>query len=204
VSEILLVDDRPENLVALRAILEPLGHDLILADSGEEALRALLLHDPSVILLDVRMPGLDGFETADLIKRRERTRDIPIVFLTAISKDSGQVFQGYEKGAVDYLFKPFEPEILRAKVTALVDLHERAEALRLKEEALRERELAELRRTGTGTSPTRCRRSSGRRTRRAARTTPTAGGSSTPGSRPRSRARTTSSRAASIPTTSRS
>jgi PAS domain S-box-containing protein len=148
VSEILLVDDRPENLVALRAILEPLGHDLILADSGEEALRALLLHDPSVILLDVRMPGLDGFETADLIKRRERTRDIPIVFLTAISKDSGQVFQGYEKGAVDYLFKPFEPEILRAKVTALVDLHERAEALRLKEEALRERELAELRRAG--------------------------------------------------------
>jgi PAS domain S-box-containing protein len=148
VSKVLLVDDRRENLVALEAILEPLAHELILAESGDEALRALLYHDVSVILLDVRMPGLDGFATADLIKRRERTRDIPIVFLTAISKDAGQVFRGYEKGAVDYLFKPFEPEILRSKVTALIDLHERAEALRQQEEALRERELAELRRAG--------------------------------------------------------
>jgi PAS domain S-box-containing protein len=146
VSKVLLVDDRRENLVALQAILEPLAHELILAESGDDALRALLYHDVSVILLDVRMPGLDGFATADLIKRRERTRDIPIVFLTAISKDAGQVFRGYEKGAVDYLFKPFEPEILRSKVTALIDLHERAEALRRQEEALRERELAELRR----------------------------------------------------------
>jgi PAS domain S-box-containing protein len=148
VSKILLVDDRRENLVALEAILEPLGHELILAGSGDEALRALLHNDVSVILLDVRMPGLDGFATADLIKRRERTRDIPIVFLTAISKDAGQVFRGYEKGAVDYLFKPFEPEILRSKVRALVDLHEKAESLRRQEEALRERELAELRRAG--------------------------------------------------------
>ena len=147
-SRILLVDDRPENLVALRAILDPLGHELVLAGSGDEALRVLLRHDVSVILLDVQMPGLDGFATADLIKRRERTRDVPIVFLTAISKDAGNVFRGYEKGAVDYIFKPFEPEILRAKVTALIDLHERAEALRRQEEELRERELAELRRAG--------------------------------------------------------
>ncbi|MDQ3822634.1 MAG: PAS domain S-box protein, partial [Actinomycetota bacterium] len=147
-SRILLVDDRRENLVALEAILEPLGHDLVLAESGDEALRQLLRHDVSVILLDVQMPGLDGFATADLIKRRERTRDVPIVFLTAISKDAGNVFRGYEKGAVDYIFKPFDADVLRSKVTALIDLHERAEALRRQEEALRERELAELRRAG--------------------------------------------------------
>jgi PAS domain S-box-containing protein len=148
VSRVLLVDDRAENLVALQAILEPLGHELVLAGSGEEALRELLRADVSVILLDVRMPGLDGFETAELIKGRKRTRDIPIVFLTAISKDAGQVFRGYEKGAVDYIFKPFEPEILRSKVAALIELHEKAEALRRQEEALREREVAELRRAG--------------------------------------------------------
>jgi PAS domain S-box-containing protein len=148
VSRVLLVDDRRENLVALEAILEPLGHELVLAGSGEEALRQLLLHDVSAILLDVQMPGLDGFQTAELIKARGRTQDVPIVFLTAISQDSGHVFKGYRTGAVDYLFKPFDPEILRAKVSALINLHERSEALRIQEEALRERELAELRRAG--------------------------------------------------------
>ena len=147
-SKVLLVDDRPENLVALQAILEPLGHDLVLAGSGDEALRQLLLHDVSAILLDVQMPGLDGFETAELSKRRARTQDVPIVFLTAISRDEGQVFRGYRTGAIDYLLKPFDPEILRSKVAALIGLHEKAEALRLQEEALRERELAELRRAG--------------------------------------------------------
>ena len=147
-SKVLLVDDREENLIALRAILEPLEHELLTATSGEEALRHLLYHDVATILLDVRMPGLDGFETADLIKRRERTRDIPIVFLTAISKDAGHVFEGYEKGAVDYILKPFDPEILRSKVAALVGLREKAEELRRQEEELREREVAELRRAG--------------------------------------------------------
>src|SRR4051812_22631845 len=121
--EILLVDDRPENLLALEAILEPLGHTLIRAQSGEEALRALLSHDFAVILLDVQMPGMNGFEVARTIKAREKTRHIPIIFLTAISKEEEYVFTGYSVGAVDYLFKPFQPEILRSKVAALVDLY---------------------------------------------------------------------------------
>jgi PAS domain S-box-containing protein len=121
--EILLVDDRPENLLALEAILEPLGHQLVRAQSGEEALRAVLKHDFAVILLDVQMPGMNGFEVARIVKSRERTRHIPIIFLTAISKEDEYVFTGYSVGAVDYLFKPFQPEILRSKVAALVDLH---------------------------------------------------------------------------------
>lgn len=121
--EILLVDDRAENLLALEAILEPLGHTLIRAQSGEEALRAVLRHDVAVILLDVQMPGMNGFEVARIVKSRERTRHIPIIFLTAISKEDEYVFTGYSVGAVDYLFKPFQPEILRSKVAALVDLH---------------------------------------------------------------------------------
>jgi len=121
--EILLVDDRPENLLALEAILEPLGHTLVRAQSGEDALRALLAHDFAVILLDVQMPGMNGFEVARIVKSRERTRHIPIIFLTAISKEDEYVFTGYSVGAVDYLFKPFQPEILRSKVAALVDLH---------------------------------------------------------------------------------
>ena len=121
--EILLVDDRPENLLALEAILEPLGHTLVRAQSGEDALRALLAHDFAVILLDVQMPGMNGFDVARIVKSRERTRHIPIIFLTAISKEDEYVFTGYSVGAVDYLFKPFQPEILRSKVAALVDLH---------------------------------------------------------------------------------
>ena len=121
--EILLVDDRAENLLALEAILEPLGHRLVRATSGEDALRALLEHDVAVILLDVQMPGMNGFEVARIVKSRERTRHIPIIFLTAISKDEEYVFTGYSVGAVDYLFKPFQPEILRSKVAALIDLH---------------------------------------------------------------------------------
>jgi PAS domain S-box-containing protein len=121
--EILLVDDRAENLLALEAILEPLGHTLVRASSGEDALRALLAHDIAVILLDVQMPGMNGFEVARIVKSRERTRHIPIIFLTAISKEDEYVFTGYSVGAIDYLFKPFQPEILRSKVAALVDLH---------------------------------------------------------------------------------
>ena len=124
--EILMVDDRPENLLALEAILEPLGHKLVRAQSGEEALRAVLSHDFAVILLDVQMPGMNGFEVARIVKSRERTRHIPIIFLTAISKEDEYVFTGYSVGAVDYLFKPFQPEILRSKVAALVDLREPA------------------------------------------------------------------------------
>src|ERR671922_2375187 len=143
---ILLVDDQPANLLTLEAILEPLGENLIRAPSGEEALRMLLVHEVAVILLDVQMPELDGFETAALIKQRERTRHIPIIFITAISKDEQQVYRGYSAGAVDYVFKPFSPEVLRSKVSVFIELHEKNEELRKQAERLKEQELAELRR----------------------------------------------------------
>ena len=145
-TNILLVDDRPENLLALEAILEPLEQKLLYAHSGEEALRQLLQHDVAIILLDVQMPVLDGFETARLIKQRERTKHIPIIFVTAISKDEEHVFRGYSAGAVDYVFKPFSPEVLRSKVGVFVELHEKTEQLRQQAEQLKEQELAELRR----------------------------------------------------------
>ncbi len=143
---LLLVDDVEENLVALRAILEPLDQNLVNARSGEEALRALLHDEFACILLDVQMPGLDGFETATLIKQRERTSHVPIIFLTALSKEEGHVFRGYSAGAVDYLFKPFEPELLRSKVAVFVDLHRKTKELERQAELLRERELAQERR----------------------------------------------------------
>ena len=116
---VLLVDDRPENLLALEAVLAPLPCRLVSATSGEEALRRLLHDEFALILLDVQMPDLDGFETAEHIKRREDARDIPIIFLTAITKERHHVFRGYETGAVDYLFKPYDPQVLRAKVAGL-------------------------------------------------------------------------------------
>jgi PAS domain S-box-containing protein len=145
-ANILLVDDRPENLLALEAILEPLGQNLLYAHSGEEALRQLLRNEAAVILLDVQMPELDGFETAALIKQRERTKAVPIIFVTAISKDEEQVFKGYSTGAVDYVFKPFNPAVLRSKVAVFIELHEKNEQLRRQAELLKEQELAELRR----------------------------------------------------------
>jgi signal transduction histidine kinase len=126
---LLLVDDVPENLVAVEAVLEPLGHRMLRASSGEEALRHLLTDDVGVIVLDVMMPGLDGFETAQHIKDRDRTRDIPIVFLTAMGGDVEHRLRGYDAGAVDYLAKPVDPEILRAKVRVFLELHLAAQAL---------------------------------------------------------------------------
>jgi CheY-like chemotaxis protein len=117
--DILIVDDRPENLLALEALLEPLGQRIVSAHSGDEALRQLLVRDFALILLDVQMPGINGFETARMIKSRERSRHIPIIFLTAINKEESYVFQGYEVGAVDYLFKPFNPDVLRSKVAGV-------------------------------------------------------------------------------------
>jgi CheY-like chemotaxis protein len=119
-AKILLVDDRPENLLALEATLEPLGQTLIRAHSGVEALRQLLTDEFAVILLDVQMPGLNGFETAEIIKSREKTRYTPIIFLTAISKEQEFIYKGYSVGAVDYMFKPLQPEVLRSKVAVLV------------------------------------------------------------------------------------
>ena len=142
--DILIVDDRPENLLALEAILEPLHQRLVRASSGEEALRRLLERDFALILLDVQMPGMNGFETARIIKSRERTKYIPIIFLTAISKEEAYVFEGYSVGAVDYLFKPFQPEILRSKVAAFVDLYIRQRNIAAQEALLRESQRREL------------------------------------------------------------
>jgi PAS domain S-box-containing protein len=144
VAKILIVDDRAENLIALEAILEPLGHELVRAGSGQEALRQVLRHDFAAILLDVQMPGMNGFETAETIKSRECSRTTPIIFLTAISKDEEYVFQGYSTGAVDYMFKPFNPDILRSKVAVFVDLHLKTVELAHQAEMLRRSERREL------------------------------------------------------------
>ena len=141
---ILIVDDRPENLLALEAILESLGERLVRALSGPDALKAVLTTDFAVILLDVQMPGMNGFETAQLIKSRERSRTIPIIFLTAISKEQEYVFRGYEVGAVDYMSKPFQPDILRSKVAVFVDLYRKQSQLRRQEQLLRDSERREL------------------------------------------------------------
>ena len=136
-ANILMVDDRPENLLALEAILQGLGHELIRASSGEEALKVLLTTDVAVILLDVQMPGMDGFETAAHVKRREKTRDIPILFLTAIDGEAHQAFRGYAAGGVDYLAKPFDPWLLKAKVSVFVELYNKRSELAAEADALR-------------------------------------------------------------------
>jgi len=128
IVDILLVDDRRENLLALEASLGPLGQRLVMADSGEGALRAVLDTDFAVILMDIRMPGLDGFATLDLLKQRERSRDTPIIFLTAFPEPH-QLLRGYTSGAVDFLLKPFDPDALRSKVSVFVKLRQNQLAL---------------------------------------------------------------------------
>jgi signal transduction histidine kinase/DNA-binding response OmpR family regulator len=126
---VLVVDDRPENLDAFEAVLAPLGHRIVRANSSAEALRMLLKQDFAVVLLDVRMPGTDGVETARLIKSRIRSRSTPIIFVTALEANRRQVSEAYSSGAVDYLFKPIDPEMLRAKVGAFIELYEKREQL---------------------------------------------------------------------------
>jgi PAS domain S-box-containing protein len=138
--KILVVDDHQENLVALSAVLGDGQQEVVTASSGMEALRLLLRDEFAVILLDVQMPELDGFETARLIRERARSRHTPIVFLTAINTDRTHVARGYSLGAVAYLFKPFDPEILKAKVASFVELARKTQAL---EAEVRQRELAE-------------------------------------------------------------
>ena len=143
-ASVLIVDDNPANLRALRAILEPLAIRVVEAGSGAEALARVLAEDFAVILMDVRMPELSGLETAALIKQRRRSRDIPIVFLSAIDRDASYVARGYRHGAVDYLIKPYEPEILRSKVTVFVDLYLKGERIKWQAALLHERERAAL------------------------------------------------------------
>ncbi|MEJ2054160.1 MAG: response regulator [Calditrichaceae bacterium] len=120
--KLLLVDDIQENIFALENILEEPGREFVKAGSGEEALKLLLKHDVDLILLDVQMPGMDGFETARLIWGTHRTRHIPIIFVTAINKEEKHIFKGYESGAIDYMFKPLEPIIVQSKVKVLLEL----------------------------------------------------------------------------------
>ncbi len=130
-AKILLVDDRAENLLALEAILAALEQDLVAVRSGEAAVEAVLSDEFAVILLDVLMPGMDGFETAGRIKERSRTPDVPIIFLTAAGAEPEFTFRGYAAGAVDYISKPFDPWVLRAKVSVFVDLHLKGRRLRM-------------------------------------------------------------------------
>ena len=138
--DILLVDDRKENLMALEAVLSSPDYRLVKVSSGEEALKFLLDHDPAIILLDVQMPVLDGFETAAIIKKNERTREIPIIFLTALNRDERFVHKGYDHGAVDYLYKPFDAHILKSKVSVFAELYRKAQRLVRMEQKLRENE----------------------------------------------------------------
>ncbi|GAA1019593.1 response regulator [Acrocarpospora pleiomorpha] len=151
-AKILMVDDREENLIALEAILSSLDLVPVRARSGEEALKALLGTEFALILLDVRMPGMDGFETAAHIKRRERTRNIPIIFLTVVDSAPDYAFRGYAAGAVDYLTKPFDPWVLRAKVAVFVELYNMTQRLTEQAALLRERLAAELP-NGNGDQP---------------------------------------------------
>ncbi len=134
---ILLVDDTPENLIALEAVLSDLGQTLVKARSGEEALRLLLRQEFAVILLDVNMPGLNGFETAELIRQRKSTEHIPIIFVSAISTSDTHLFKGYSLGAVDYIFTPVVPDVLRSKVSVFVELLKKTEEVRSQAEQLR-------------------------------------------------------------------
>ncbi len=138
-ARILLVDDRPENLLALEAVLSTLDQELVTAASGEEALRALLKDDFALILLDAQMPGMDGFETAAQIKGRSRTKDVPIIFLTAVDTDQRNAYRGYAAGGADYISKPFDPWVLRAKVQVFVDLWAAGRRLATQADFLRRR-----------------------------------------------------------------
>lgn len=137
-ANLLIVDDIAQNLVALRALLARPGVEVLAASSGAEALELLLAHDVALALLDVQMPQMDGFELAELMRGAERTRRVPIVFLTASASDPRRTFRGYEAGAVDFLHKPIDPQALRSKVDVFVALHEQAQRQAEQLETLRE------------------------------------------------------------------
>src|SRR5512135_1723392 len=135
-ANVLLVDDSPANLMALETVLADLGQNLVKAQSGREALRHLLERDFAVIVLDVNMPDMSGFETASLIRARPRSKHTPIVFMTAISQSDASAMLGYEMGAVDYIYTPVAPEVIRAKVRAFVDLFRMNQTLQRQSDAL--------------------------------------------------------------------
>src|SRR5688572_7032148 len=137
--KILLVDDREDNLMSIEAIFASHDYQFVRANSGRQALKILLKEqDFNLILMDVKMPGLSGFETASLIYEREKLKDIPIIFITAHSYNDESVYEGYKAGAVDYIYKPIKPELLKAKVAVFVDLHKKTQALMESEEVLKD------------------------------------------------------------------
>lgn len=138
-----MVDDRPENLMALEAVLASPDYELVSVTSGEEALKCLLTEEFGLILLDVQMPGLNGFETAKIIRTRRKCQDIPIIFVTAISQTEENVLEGYAAGAIDYIFKPISPQVLRAKVDAFLRMHKYRRELARQSELLK-RQVREL------------------------------------------------------------
>ena len=144
------MDDRPEGLLAMEAVLSSDQYNLFKASSGQEALRYALFNDFAVILLDVQMPEMDGFETATLLRQNYRTQDTPIIFVTAINKEVRHINQGYEKGAVDYIFKPFDPFILKSKVNIFVDLFKKNLQIKQQEALLRHVEAQEKERQISG------------------------------------------------------
>jgi PAS domain S-box-containing protein len=136
-ADILVVDDQADSLLALETVLAPLGHRVVKARSGEEALKRVLEHDFAVIVMDVRMPGLDGVETVELIKQRRRNEHVSVIFLTGVGDDGEQVTRGYSAGAIDYIVKPVDPDVLRSKVAVLVELQRKNAELRESEERFR-------------------------------------------------------------------
>jgi PAS domain S-box-containing protein len=136
-ADILVVDDQADSLLALETVLAPLGHRVVKASSGEDALKRVLEHDFAVIVMDVRMPGLDGVETVELIKRRRRNEDVSVIFLTGAGDDGEQVTRGYSAGAIDYIVKPVDPDVLRSKVAVLLELQRKNAELRESEERFR-------------------------------------------------------------------
>jgi len=151
-QNLLLVDDRPENLLALESLVDSPDLNIVKATSGNEALGLMLEHDFALVLLDVQMPGMDGFETAELMRSSDRTMQVPIIFVTAISKEQQHVFKGYEIGAVDYIFKPLDPHILQGKVNVFLDLYKQKRSLERTAQDLKqtteqlEREISERKR----------------------------------------------------------
>jgi CheY-like chemotaxis protein len=142
-SSILIVDDMAENLIALEAVLGPLDQQVVTARSGEDALKAMLRQDFAVVLLDVLMPGMDGFETASNIKRLDQTKDVPIILLTGTDVDADYAYRGYALGAADFLSKPIDPWVLRTKVNVFLDLDRKNRQLTVQAEQLRRLLVAE-------------------------------------------------------------
>src|ERR671911_53535 len=135
--KILLVDDREDNLLSIETILQPNGYKFVKATSGRQALKILLTEfDFALILMDVKMPNLNGFETAALIYEREKLKHIPIIFITANNYGDENIYKGYKSGAIDYIFKPINPDILRAKVSVLIDLYKKNRLLVEQEQKL--------------------------------------------------------------------